>query len=93
MGLDNIKQKALPILQEAGVTRASIFGSQARQGIREGSDIDILIDLPEGRTLLDFMDIKYKLEDALGCKVDLVTYKALKPQMREEIFREQVGIL
>ena len=93
MSLDQIKEKAIPILREAGVTRSSVFGSQARQSAGDDSDIDILIELPRGKTLLDFMDIKFKLEEALGRKVDLVTYKALKPQLRERILQEQVGIL
>ena len=91
--LDEIKQKAIPILKEAGVTRSSLFGSYVRAEEGEESDIDILVDFPKGKSLFDFIGLQLKLEDALHKKVDLVTYKGLKPRLRERILSEQVQIL
>lgn len=93
VNIEDIKQKALPILKEAGVTRSSLFGSYVRGEQREDSDIDMLVDLPEGLSLFDIVEIKYKLEDALGKKVDLVQYDTIKPRLREYILSEQVPIL
>ncbi len=91
--LDLIKQKAVPILKEAGVTRSSIFGSYVRGEERENSDIDILVDFPEGKSLFDFIGLQLKLEDALHNKVDLITYTGIKPRLKERILSEQVPIL
>lgn len=91
--LDLIKQKAVPVLKEAGVTRSSIFGSYVRGDNTEKSDIDILVDFPKGKSLFDFIGLQLKLEDALHKKVDLVTYNGLKSRIREQILSEQVPIL
>lgn len=91
--IKQIKDKALPILREAGVLRSSVFGSYTRGDYKKGSDIDILVDLPRGKTLFDLSDLQIKLEDALRKKVDLVTYKSLHPFLRDRILSEQIQIL
>jgi predicted nucleotidyltransferase len=72
--LENIKNQILPILKDAGVTRAAIFGSTVRGENMEKSDLDILVDYPKGTTLFDVAELQYKLEDILGKPVDLVGY-------------------
>ena len=91
--LENIKKKALPILKEAGAIRSSFFGSYLRGENRKDSDIDILVDLPEYKTLLEFVGLKLKLEDALGKKVDLVEYSTIKPLLQKYILKNQMSIL
>lgn len=91
--LKNIKNKAIPILKEAGVIRSSIFGSVARGEAKKHSDIDILVELPKEKSLFDFVDLQLKLEKALGKKVDLGEYSAIKPRLKEPILNEQVQIL
>ena len=88
-----IKEKAIPILKEAGVTRSAIFGSYVRGEQREDSDIDLLVDFPDGLSLFDVAEIKYKLEDALGKKVDLVAFDRIKPRLKPYILSEQMPIL
>lgn len=90
--LEEIKKKALPILKEAGVTRSSIFGSYVRGGAKKGSDIDILVDLPRGKTLFDLAGLQMDLEKALNKKIDLVTYNSLHPLLKDRILAEQVQI-
>ncbi len=65
------------------------FGSQARGEARDDSDIDILVELTEpiGWELVDLQEY---LEDVLGMKVDLVTIKALKPQLSASILGEVI---
>ena len=53
--LEEIKRKALPILQQANIKKASLFGSQVRGDSTEKSDIDMLLDLPRGTTILDLV--------------------------------------
>lgn len=91
--LDQIKQKVLPILKEAGVTRSSIFGSYVRGEEKDDSDIDMLVEVPRGTGLFGFVGLKHKLEDALNKKVDLITYASIHPRLRDRILREQLPIL
>ncbi len=58
---------------------------------KEGSDIDVLIELEEKYETFDnYMDLKYFLEDLFGRKVDLVTVEALRPQLKDNILQEVV---
>jgi uncharacterized protein len=91
--IDEIKRTILPVLQRHGVRRAALFGSAARGQMRPRSDVDILVDLDRGLSLLDFIRIKLELEEALGRKVDLVEYHTIKPRLKERILSQQVPIL
>jgi hypothetical protein len=93
MKIEEIKQKILPILQRYGVKKVGLFGSCVRGEIREGSDIDILVEIEKDISLLDFVGLKLEIEEALGRKVDLVEYSTIKPLLREKILKEQVVIL
>ena len=89
MRLDLIKKRIRPVLNRRGVFKAALFGSAVRGEMRRGSDIDLLIDLKEGGTLMDFVGLKLELEEKLDRKVDLVEYAAIKPSLRALIFGEQ----
>ena len=91
--IDQIKEKALPILKEAGVTKSSLFGSYVRGEQREDSDIDFLVEYPENTSLFDVVALKYSLEDALGKSVDLVGFDSIKPRSKQYILPEQQQIL
>lgn len=91
--LQKIAQKAVPILKEAGVSRASLFGSYVRGDNKRGSDVDFLIDTPKGMGLFDFVGLQIKLAAALKKKVDLGDYSTLKPRIRNQVLNEQVRIL
>jgi len=91
--LEEIKKRALPILKEAGVTRSSVFGSYARGENKKKSDIDLLIDFPRGKGLFEYVGLQDKLTEALGRKVDLVTYDAIHPLLKDRILAEQIRIL
>ena len=82
------KHKAF-LRERFSVRRIGVFGSCARGSRRKKSDIDILVefDAPIG---WEFIDLKEYLEEILGTKVDLVTTRALKPELRESILNEVV---
>lgn len=87
--IEVIKQHASHIEARYGVARIGVFGSHARgeQGAR--SDVDILVEFKQGQKTFDnFMELKAYLEGALGAPVDLVTPKALKPQIKESVLLE-----
>lgn len=93
MGLQEIKCKILPILKRYDVKRAAFFGSFVTGEQKESSDIDILVEFKDGKSLLDLAGLKIELEEALGRKVDVLTYNSLHPLLRDRILREQKVIL
>ena len=69
-----------------------LFGSVARGEGRLESDVDFLVTLEPGRSLLDLVAIKQDLQDLLGCEVDVVTEAAISPYGRDEVLKEAVGL-
>lgn len=92
MSSQEIIQKIIPLIVAAGATRAGLFGSAARNQLTSESDVDLLVDLPTTTTLLDFIALKMRLEEALDRPVDLVEYAALKPNMKDSILKEEVRV-
>jgi predicted nucleotidyltransferase len=91
--IQKIQAQIVPILKEAGVLKSSLFGSVARGEARPDSDVDILVELPEGKSMFDLVRLELKLQEVLGKKVDLVTYRSVHPLLKDIIFKEQVQIL
>lgn len=87
-----IKKKATPILKEAKVIRSSIFGSVVRGEATKDSDIDMLVELPKNKSLLDLVRLERKLGEVLGKKVDLFTYNSINPLLRDYIHRDELTI-
>ena len=76
-------------LHALGARSLSLFGSFARDEAREDSDVDLLVDL-DLHTFDRYMDLKLRLEDLLGRRVDLVLVERLKPRVRDQILREAI---
>lgn len=75
-----------------GVKSLAIFGSVTRDEAKPESDLDILVEF-EGKVTFDrYMDLKFYLEDYLGVKVDLVSQKMLKPQIRSSVLKEAINV-
>ena len=88
-----LKEKRTEILQIAknyGAYNVRVFGSVARGEADEKSDIDLLVDMEPGRSLLDLIGLLMDLEALLGCKVDVVTVKGLRDRIRERVLKEAV---
>ncbi|MGI0491019.1 nucleotidyltransferase family protein [Alkalinema pantanalense CENA528] len=79
-------------LRGLGVRSLSIFGSVARDHAHADSDVDILVDWDAPLTFDRYMDVKLYLEDQLGTQVDLVSWKSLKPQIRQTVEREAIHV-
>lgn len=92
MSIDNIKSAIKPVLEKNGIKKAGIFGSFVRNESNLNSDLDILVKIENNISLLDFIGIKLELEDALGRKVDLVEYDAIKPALKEFILNEEIPV-
>ncbi len=75
-----------------GARNVRLFGSVARGEARPDSDIDVLVEFESGRTLLDRIGMIQDLEDLLGCKVDVVTEKALHRYIRQQVIAQAVPL-
>lgn len=91
--IDQIKRKAIPILKEAGVTKSALFGSYVRGEEVNDSDIDMLVELPQEKSLLDLVRLQRKLQETLGKEVDLLTYNGVNPLLKNYIQKDQLAIL
>lgn len=75
-----------------GVLNLALFGSVARDTATAQSDIDVLVAFDGPATSARFFGVKFYLEDLMGRPVDLVTDKALRPELRPFIEREAVSV-
>jgi uncharacterized protein len=86
------RDEILQIAASHGARDVRVFGSMARGEAGPDSDIDILVKLDPGRSLLDLVAIKQDLEDLIGCEVDVVTEASISPYIRAEVLREAVSL-
>ncbi|KJV06003.1 DNA polymerase subunit beta [Methylocucumis oryzae] len=85
--------KAKPkLMQQFGIVRLALFGSTARDEASEQSDVDILVAFDGIATSERYFGVLFFLEDYLGCTVDLVTDKALRPHLRPFIEQEAIDV-
>jgi len=75
-----------------GVTRLALFGSTARDAANQQSDIDILVAFNGPATSAKYFGVQFLLEDLFGCRVDLVTEKALRSELRTFIEQEAIYV-
>jgi predicted nucleotidyltransferase len=87
-------EAAAPVLKalaaEHGFSRLAAFGSVARHEAQKDSDIDLLVEAPDGTSSFDFVRFKQLVEQVLGREVDLVSYGGLKADVDDDIRREAV---
>lgn len=86
------REAILRLAREHGARNVRVFGSAARGDETATSDLDVLVDMEEGRSLIDHVALKQDLEELLGQEVDVVTEASLHPQMRERVLREAVPL-
>ena len=92
VSIEEVKSKIIPLLKEYGVKRAALFGSLVRGEDRDGSDVDLLVDLPDKASLLDLAGLKIDLEELLKREVDVITYDSIHPLLKDYILSEEVPI-
>jgi uncharacterized protein len=82
----------LDMASRHGARNVRVFGSMARGEDGDASDIDLLVTLGEGRSLLDLVGLKQDLEDLIHRSVDVVTDQGLSPYLRDRILSEAIPL-
>lgn len=78
-------------LEDKGFKHMAIFGSVARDEAHGHSDVDLLVELDRNKRLgLNYVGVIQRLEDILGCRVDVVTLPVRKERLRSAIERDRV---
>ena len=80
------------LAEQYGVIRLALFGSTARDEAGPDSDVDIVVDFDGPATSERYFGVQFLLEDELGRPVDLVSNKALRPELRPYIEREAIHV-
>jgi predicted nucleotidyltransferase len=84
------REEILRVSARHGARNVRIFGSVSRGEADEASDIDFLVEMEPGRSLLDLGGLQVELESLLGRPVDVVTVRGLKARIRSTVLREAV---
>jgi predicted nucleotidyltransferase len=87
-----LKSHKAKLASRFGVTELALFGSMARDTAGGDSDVDILVNFDGPATSKRYFGAQFYLEDLLGCPVDLVTEKALRPELRPYIQHEAIHV-
>jgi len=86
------RDEILRLARAHGARKLRLFGSAARGDDRSDSDVDLLVEMEPGRSLVDHVALKQDLEGLLGRDVDVVTEQSLHPRLRDRVLREAVSL-
>ena len=90
--LNELRTHKETLAERFGVTGLALFGSFARNQATERSDVDILVQFNGPATSRSYFGVQFYIEDLLGRRVDLVTDKALRSELRPYVEREAVDV-
>ena len=90
--IETLRSILSPIAKRHGVKKLSVFGSVARGEATDESDVDLLVDIPDGWGLFALGGLYSEIDDALTCRVDLVTTGIDDKKFLENIQRDEVII-
>lgn len=90
--LEQHRSDILRLAARHGASDVRIFGSRARGEGRENSDLDLLVTMRKGTSLLDMVELKLDLEDLVHRPVDVVTEAALSPYIRDRVLAEALPL-
>jgi uncharacterized protein len=86
------REVLLGIASRHGARNVRLFGSAARGTAGRDSDIDLLVDLEPGRTLLDLGGLLMEIQGVVGARVDVALERMLRPELRVQVLRETVPL-
>ncbi|MCP5151982.1 MAG: nucleotidyltransferase family protein [Chromatiales bacterium] len=86
------REEFLAIMKRHGASNPRVFGSVARREDGPDSDVDLLVEMETGRSLVDLISLQQEIESNLGCRVDLLTPGSLNRHIRERILAEALPL-
>ncbi|MFO1049909.1 MAG: nucleotidyltransferase family protein [Geminicoccaceae bacterium] len=86
------RRRLLDLAARHGARNLRVFGSVARGEADAASDLDLLVDLEPGRSLIDLGALLADIETELGARVDVVTEAGLRPALRERVLCDAVAL-
>jgi len=89
---EDVKEIIISILVKHGIKRILVFGSYARNEATPKSDLDLIVDFPEGTSLLDHIGIEIELSEALNMKIDLLSRNGINPYFKDDVLEEAIVI-
>jgi hypothetical protein len=93
MNCQKLNKLIVPILKKHQVKKAAIFGSFARGEERKNSDIDLLVDFKKDVGMFAFVNLKNSLEDKVGRKFDVITFRSVKNKLKPYIDKDLVQVI
>ena len=87
-----LRQNKAEVQRRFGVVRLALFGSVARDRSLPRSDVDVLVAFDGPADSQRYFGLQFFLEDVLGCPVDLVTERALRPELRPFVERDAIHV-
>jgi hypothetical protein len=88
MNREEVFEKIVQVLKNQGAKKIAIFGSYVRGEGKPESDIDVIVEFSDRKSLLELVRIERELSKALGIKVDLLTQKSISPYLIDTIKKE-----
>jgi len=89
---EEIKKKIISVLVKHGIKKILVFGSYARNEATPKSDLDLIVEFPEGTSLLDHVGIEIELSEALNMKIDLLSRNGISPYIKNQVLKEAIVI-
>lgn len=90
--IEKNRESIRAIAKSRGIRNVRLFGSMARDAASEDSDVDLLVELEEGRSGLALGGFLQDVSDLLGRKVDVVTEHSLHARIREQVLKEAISV-
>ena len=90
--LNELRPQLLAVARRHGASNLRIYGSIATGHEHSGSDLDLLVDLPDDQSLLGLISLRQGLEDLLGCSVDVTEAETLHPLIRAQILEQALAL-
>jgi hypothetical protein len=90
--LQVLNQHRDDVMKRFGARHLALFGSAARDELRDDSDVDVLVEFDDPATFDGYIGLLFYLEELLGRKVDLVTASGLKPRARASIEKDMIRV-
>ena len=87
-----LQEQYQALANQYNIASMFLFGSFARDEAQADSDVDLLVEFNQPIGLFQFIELQQKLESLLGCKVDLGTFRSLKPHLKDHVLEKAIRV-